>query len=200
MSTQKCNYSFRYCVATSLQRGQALAWPRWREVAAQKIWPVPKAVVTVFCTPDDGSCWHPKHVEWTCRIINRLLCVGSRWTIINPLNAELNPICHLLELLRAHHIFHFSRLRVNIEEICYTSVLIDWEILHPANTNGRSLNLWDMCESLKREKGLYLNYIHSKKKKVSVNTVTFTATVTILFLLRPLLLITQYYYSHCWWW
>jgi len=27
-----------------------LAWPRWREVAA----PVPKAVVTVLCTPDDG--------------------------------------------------------------------------------------------------------------------------------------------------
>ena len=23
--------------ATSLQRGQAVAWPRWREVAAQKI-------------------------------------------------------------------------------------------------------------------------------------------------------------------
>jgi len=27
-----------------------LAWPRWREVAA----PVPEAVVTVLCTPDDG--------------------------------------------------------------------------------------------------------------------------------------------------
>ena len=24
------------------------------EVAAQKIWPVPEAVVTVLCTPDDG--------------------------------------------------------------------------------------------------------------------------------------------------
>ena len=50
---------------------------------AQKIWPVPEAVVTVLCTPDDGCGWHPKHVEWTCRIINRLLCVASRWTIIN---------------------------------------------------------------------------------------------------------------------
>ena len=30
---------------------------------------------------------------------------------INPLNAELNPICHLLELL-AHHILHVSRVRV----------------------------------------------------------------------------------------
>ena len=55
----------------------------WREVAAQKIWPVLEAVVTVLCTPDDGCGWHPKHVEWTCRIINRMLCVASRWTFIN---------------------------------------------------------------------------------------------------------------------
>jgi serine acetyltransferase len=30
----------------------------------------------------------------------------------NPLNAELNPICHLLALFRAHHILHASRVRV----------------------------------------------------------------------------------------
>jgi len=46
-------------------------------------WTVPEAVVTDLCTPDDGCGRHPKHVEWTCRIINRLLCVASRWTIIN---------------------------------------------------------------------------------------------------------------------
>ena len=32
-------------------------------------------------------------------------------TVLNPLNAELNPICHLLALL-AHHIFHISKIRV----------------------------------------------------------------------------------------
>jgi hypothetical protein len=32
---------------------------------------------------------------------------------VNPLNAELNPICHLLALLGAHHILHVSRIRVN---------------------------------------------------------------------------------------
>ena len=32
---------------------------------------------------------------------------------INPLNAELNPICHLLALLEAHHILHVSRIRIN---------------------------------------------------------------------------------------
>ena len=31
---------------------------------------------------------------------------------INPLNADLNPICHLLALLGAHHILLFSRVRL----------------------------------------------------------------------------------------
>ena len=36
------------------------------------------------------------------------------WRVhINPLNAKLNPICHLLALLGAHHILHVSRVRVN---------------------------------------------------------------------------------------
>ena len=30
----------------------------------------------------------------------------------NPLNAELNPICHLLALLGDHHILHVSKIRV----------------------------------------------------------------------------------------
>jgi hypothetical protein len=33
---------------------------------------------------------------------------------INPLNAELNSICHLLALLGAHPILHVSRIRVKI--------------------------------------------------------------------------------------
>ena len=33
---------------------------------------------------------------------------------INPLNAELNPICHLLALVRAHPIVHVSRARVKL--------------------------------------------------------------------------------------
>jgi len=32
---------------------------------------------------------------------------------INPLKAQLNPICHVLALLGAHHILHVSRIRVN---------------------------------------------------------------------------------------
>jgi hypothetical protein len=35
----------------------------------------------------------------------------------NPLDAELNPICHMLTLLGAHTILHVSRIRVKYEKI-----------------------------------------------------------------------------------
>jgi len=35
--------------------------------------------------------------------------------LFNPLNVRLNPICHLLALLEAHHILHVSRIRINIK-------------------------------------------------------------------------------------
>jgi hypothetical protein len=39
-----------------------------------------------------------------------VLYIGSK--VLNPLYAELNPICHLLALLGAHPILHISRIRV----------------------------------------------------------------------------------------
>jgi len=39
-----------------------------------------------------------------------------RWQCnINPLNSELNPICHLMALLGAHHILHISGVRVKMD-------------------------------------------------------------------------------------
>jgi hypothetical protein len=43
--------------------------------------------------------------------INIVVDIHSK--LFNPLNAELNPICHLLALLGARHILHVSRIRVN---------------------------------------------------------------------------------------
>jgi hypothetical protein len=40
------------------------------------------------------------------------MCIVFDPKYFNPLNAELNPICHLLALLGAHHILHVSRLKV----------------------------------------------------------------------------------------
>ena len=44
-----------------------------------------------------------------------LVCVILKTVILmfNPLNAELNPIRHLLALVGARHIVHVSRIRVN---------------------------------------------------------------------------------------
>ena len=64
---------------------------------------------TVYTTPLPHTCYmscsshsstfdHPNDIWWV--------------QIINTLNAELNPICHLLALLEAHHILHVSRIRV----------------------------------------------------------------------------------------
>ena len=47
----------------------------------------------------------------------------GNFAFFNPLNAKLNPICHLLALLGAGHIFHVSRLRVNINNMAFTRVL-----------------------------------------------------------------------------
>jgi len=48
---------------------------------------------------------------------------SSGMQYINPLNAELNPICHQLALLGAHHIFHISRIRVKQASIFRKNVL-----------------------------------------------------------------------------
>jgi hypothetical protein len=42
--------------------------------------------------------------------------------MLNPLNAELNPTCHLLALLGAHPILHISRIRVNVLRKIYTKM------------------------------------------------------------------------------
>jgi hypothetical protein len=49
---------------------------------------------------------------------------------IDSLNAELNPICHLLALLGAHHILHVSEIRVKKpRNFVYRSDCSLWYIL-----------------------------------------------------------------------
>ena len=47
-------------------------------------------------------------VKWPGRVANHRHVVLK----VNSLNAELNPICHLLALVGAHQILHVSRVRV----------------------------------------------------------------------------------------
>ena len=90
-------------------------------------------VENTLCATNKYSCGRRVHTLYICYFIehngddephDRVLVwradVGGetrvRWEgNINPLNAELNPICHLLALLGAHHILHVSRERVKMD-------------------------------------------------------------------------------------
>ena len=83
----------------------------------------------------DSQSWHGNCEKWGEKIILPLgikprLCLTTSsliilltlvWLVVidtilnlNPLNAELNPICYLLALLGAHHFLHVSRIRVKL--------------------------------------------------------------------------------------
>ena len=49
--------------------------------------------------------------------------ICCRQQFFNPLNSELNPICHLLAFLVAHHIFHVSGLRINLRSALFWDVM-----------------------------------------------------------------------------
>ena len=57
------------------------------------------------------------YLMWFQVAAAQLLVSYMRFRTFNPLNAELNPICHLLTLLGAHLIFHISRIRVNLKVV-----------------------------------------------------------------------------------
>ena len=47
------------------------------------------------------------------KVLESSIIIINYRVLINSLNVDLNSVCHLLALLEAHHIFHFSGLRVN---------------------------------------------------------------------------------------
>ena len=63
--------------------------------------------------------------------------------MFNPLNAELNPICHLLTLLGAHHILHVSWVRVKRVAKARTA------IARPAHTVRTAANTGESTEYVK---------------------------------------------------
>jgi hypothetical protein len=48
---------------------------------------------------------------------------------VNPLNAELNHICHQLALLGAHHILHVGRIRVKMQSQLNMPEWLGWGFL-----------------------------------------------------------------------
>jgi hypothetical protein len=73
---------------------------------------------------EETLCSEKKRTEFLEQMINRYndkiklyiyaLSLTQQYIYyINHLNSELNPICHLLTLLRAQYILRVSRIRVN---------------------------------------------------------------------------------------
>jgi len=69
-----------------------------------------------------------KNIVYQMFIGFKRMCTCPKYTRqqnINPLNAELNHICNLLELLGAHPILHVSRIRVKqIRARCTTITIL----------------------------------------------------------------------------
>ena len=57
-------------------------------------------------------CWG----GWRRAVLHRVKEERNLQSAINPLNAELNPIRHLLALVGDRHIVHVSRMRVKKKE------------------------------------------------------------------------------------
>jgi len=104
-----------------------------RILAPAELWLQKHANLRVHAFAHSHSLWHqPKLASVTCAWSWRLCGIkpvihvlqdrtSGPWDrclfnhdSFNPLNTELNPICHLLALLEAHHILHVSRIRVNM--------------------------------------------------------------------------------------
>jgi len=74
----------------------------------------PAPVADVWCAPAFRLVV-ARPASYPVVALRKVEASGWLLTPINPLNAELNPVCHLLALLGAHHILHVSRVRVNAE-------------------------------------------------------------------------------------
>ena len=97
----------------------------------------------VIVRPDDGPIG-PKHDALYVLLMVIIFVLDENLnTLFNPLNTELNPICHLLALLGAHHILHVSRIRVNplnpeLNPICYLLALLAHHFLHVCRIRVKS--------------------------------------------------------------
>ena len=108
------------------------------------------------------------------------------------LNAELNPICHLLSLLGAHHIFHVSGLRVKIaffislfflvwpllttQSRC-RGLLLHLTTLNDTHTHTHTLGRVPLDEWSARRRDLYLTTYNTRKRQKSMPAAGFEPAI-----------------------
>jgi len=86
---------------------------------------------------------------------------------VNPLYAELNPICHLLALLAAHRILHVSRIRVK-SHLQFASIIRSFNVYESVHRKYIPVYIQQdaMLHSLFISACMYAYATHSKLKPV----------------------------------
>ena len=103
-----------------LPRDVSLSLGEWLVSESQESFVIVLAFESSWLFRDVGSTQPTTKCNFTKgRNPQHYRCESQKY-YFNPLNAELNPICQLLVLLRAHPILHVSRIRVKY----YSSVII----------------------------------------------------------------------------
>jgi len=134
---------------------------------------VRKSVIKQSCNSHtailDGTHFTPlllsRYVSWTYKLLS---CTWETTILVsfNPLNAELKPICHLLALLGAHHIFHVSGLRVKGENLWIIFTLLSLLSLDVSTTLRRCFSCRDCVVSNELWRGSYRRIIWTKLFRV----------------------------------
>ena len=93
------------------QRRRSCWWPCFQNRKNQHQKRITSDWVTLNASTIAGGTKYVEYVQSWCSIHQSHV---QRMYFLNPLNAELNPIRHLLASVGAHHIVHVSRIRVKL--------------------------------------------------------------------------------------
>ena len=97
-----------------------------------------------------------KRTKAQIRVISRSkwryleMTLSASVSLLNPLNAELNPICYLLALLGAHHFLRVSRIRVKSLTL---RLLMSYIYIYIYDINSLRVNTSAHCSGRKQVKG-----------------------------------------------
>ena len=108
--------------------------------------------------------------------------------VLNPLNAQLNPICHLLALLGVHNFLHVSRIRVKslslrlLMAYIYIYIYIYMEhlfLMFLDHTQRRTtVDRTPLDEWSARRRDLYLTTHNTHNRQISMPPVAFEPTIS----------------------
>ena len=134
----------------------------------------PQFVITPTCF---DLSWSPSGNYWTS-----IKPTQQHRLIINPLNAELNPICYLLALLGAQHFLHVSRIRVKsltLRQIMSYIYMEHLFLMFLGHTQRRAtVGRTPPDEWSARRRDLYLTTHNTHNRQISMPPVGFEPTIS----------------------